>query len=85
MLFVALTPLAAVCILSPAIFSYRPWGKLSNNEIGKTIKISLEREMRRINAPFNDYRLIRFDTAVRIYLNLPGSWVVFNPLDPSHD
>jgi hypothetical protein len=39
-----LTPLAAVCILSPSIFSRRPRGKLSNNEIGKTIKISLERE-----------------------------------------
>jgi hypothetical protein len=36
-----LTPLAAVCILSPAIFSRRPCGKLSNNEIGKTIKIPL--------------------------------------------
>jgi len=80
-----LTPLAAVCILSLAIFSRRPWGKLSNNEIGKTIRISLEREMRRINAPFNDYRLIHFDTAVRIYLNPAGSWVAFNPLDPSHD
>ncbi len=41
--------------------------------------------MRRINAPFNDYRLIHFDTAVRIYLNPAGSWVAFNPLDPSHD
>jgi hypothetical protein len=68
-----LTPLAAVCILSLAIFSRWPWGKLSNNEIGKTIKTPLEREMRRINAPFNDYRLIRFDTAVLIYLNPTGS------------
>jgi hypothetical protein len=80
-----LTPLAAVCILSLSIFSRRPWGKLSNNEIGKTIKISLEREMRRINAPFNNCRLIRFDTAVRIYLNPTGSWVAFNPLDHSPD
>jgi hypothetical protein len=78
-----LTPLAAVCILSPAIFSRQPWGKLSNNEIGKTIRISLEREMRRINAPFNDYRLIRFDIAMLIYLNPTGTWVAFNPLDPS--
>jgi len=60
-------------------------GKLSNNEIGKIIKISLEREMRRINAPFNNCRLIHFDTAVRIYLNPAGWWVAFNPLDPSHD
>src|SRR5262245_55136143 len=44
-----------------------------------------EREVRRINAPFNDYRLICFDTAVRIYLNPTGSWVAFNPLDPSYD
>jgi hypothetical protein len=44
MYFVALTPLAAVCILNPAIFSRRPCGKLSNNEIGKTIKIPLERD-----------------------------------------
>jgi hypothetical protein len=44
MFFIALTPLVAVCILSPAIFSRRPCGKLSNNEIGKTIKIPLERD-----------------------------------------
>jgi len=80
-----LTPLAAVCILILPIFSRRPWGKLSNNEIGKTIKISLESEMRRINAPFNNCCLIRFDTAVRIYLNPAGTWVAFNPLDPSYD
>jgi hypothetical protein len=60
-------------------------GKLSNNEIGKTIRITLERDMRRINAPFDDCRLIRFDTAVRINLNPTRSWVAFNPLDPSHD
>jgi hypothetical protein len=41
--------------------------------------------MRRINAPFNNCRLIRFDTAVRICLNPTGSWVAFNPLDSSHD
>jgi hypothetical protein len=39
-----LTPLAAVCILSLAIFTRRPWRKLSNNEIGKTIRFSLVRD-----------------------------------------
>jgi hypothetical protein len=39
-----LTPLAAVCILSLAIFSRCPCGKLSNNEIGKTIGISFEKD-----------------------------------------
>jgi hypothetical protein len=38
-----------------------------------------------MNAPFYDYRLIRFDTAVRIYLNPTVSWVAFNPLAPSPD
>jgi hypothetical protein len=61
-------------------------GKLSNNEFGKTIRIPLERDMRRrINAPFDDCCPIRFDTAMRINLNPTRSWVVFNPLDPSHD
>jgi hypothetical protein len=60
-------------------------GKISNNEIGKTISIPLERDMRRINAPFDDCRLIRFDTAVHIHLNPTRSWVAFNPLAPSHD
>src|SRR5215813_8740321 len=60
-------------------------GKLSNNEIGKTIKISLEREMRKINAPFNDYCLLRFDIAVHTLLRPSGLWVAFNPLDSSHD
>jgi hypothetical protein len=63
--FVALTPLVAVCILSPAIFPAAP------AESSQTIKSAIQsksllREMRRINAPFNDYRLIRFDTAVHI-------------------
>src|SRR5262249_10897403 len=101
-------------------------GKLSKNQIGKTIKSLLwplknkrnhatqrrggfspprfvieaigrgirattllrlffkdhEREMRGINAPFNDYYLIRFDIAVHIYLNPTGSCVAFNPLAP---
>jgi hypothetical protein len=59
-------------------------GKLSNNEIGKTIKIPLGRDMRKTNAPFDDCRLIRFDTAVRIDLNPTRPWVAFNPLAPSH-
>ncbi len=42
--FELLTPLAAVCILSPAIFSRRPCGTLSNNKICKTIKIPLARD-----------------------------------------
>jgi hypothetical protein len=41
--------------------------------------------MRRINAPFNDCRLIRFDTAVHTLLRPSGVWVAFNPLDSSHD
>ena len=39
--------------------------------------------MRRINAPFNNRRLIRFDIAVRTHLNPSGLWIAFNPLDPS--
>ena len=80
-----LTPLATVCILSLAISSRRPCGELPHNEICKTIKIPLEREMRRINAPFNDCRLIRFDIVIHIHLNPTGLWVAFNPLDPYHD
>ena len=41
--------------------------------------------MRRINAPFNDCHLIRFDIAVHNLLRPSGVWVAFNPLDSSHD
>ena len=37
-----LTPLAPVCILSTAIFSRRPCGKLPGNEIRNTVKIPLD-------------------------------------------
>jgi hypothetical protein len=41
--------------------------------------------MRRINASFNDCRLIRFDIAVHTFLRPSGVWVAFNPLDSSPD
>jgi hypothetical protein len=62
-----------------------PCGKLSDNEIGKTIRITLEREMRRINAPFNNRRLTRFDIVMHTLLRPSGLWVAFNPPDSSHD
>jgi hypothetical protein len=40
---IPLTHLSTICILSPALASRRPGGKLSNNNISKTIKIFLER------------------------------------------
>jgi hypothetical protein len=81
-----LTPLAAVCILNPAIFPVGPaGGKLSNNEIGKTIKIPLEREMKRIDAPFNNCRLTRFDIVMHTLLRPPRLWIAFNSLAPAYD
>ncbi|MBO0861763.1 MAG: hypothetical protein J2P21_25400 [Chloracidobacterium sp.] len=56
-----------------------------HDRIGRTIKIPLEREMRRIDAPFNDCRLIRFDVAVRTRFRPSELWVAFNRLDYSHD
>src|SRR5262245_28994658 len=69
----------------PAIFSRRPCGKLSNNEICKTIKVPLEIDMRRINAPFNNCRPIRFDIAVHTLLGPSGLWVAFDPPDSSRN
>src|SRR5262249_61984993 len=72
-------------VSSPPLFF--PAGPGESSQTTKSAKQSesLLKEMRRINAPFNDYRLIRFDTAVRIYLNPTGSWVAFNRLASSHD
>jgi hypothetical protein len=60
----------------------RPAGR---NEIGKTIKIPLERGIRRINAPFNDCHLVHFDIAVRALLKPSGLWAAFNRLHSTHD
>jgi hypothetical protein len=68
------------------MFSADPQAEnFSDNEIGKTIKISLERSMGRINASFNDCRLVHFDIAVHTLLKSSGLRVAFNRLDSSHD
>jgi hypothetical protein len=38
-----------------------------------------------INAPHNNRRFIRFDIDVCTHLNPSKLWILFNPMDPSHD
>jgi hypothetical protein len=57
---------------------------LQTTKLAKQSK-SLLRSMRRIDAPFNDCRLVHFDIAVRANLKPSGLGVEFNRLDSSHD
>src|SRR5262245_2073690 len=69
----------------PVKFSRFPLGKLSGNEISRTIKIHLEIEMRMINASFGNRYPIHFDIAERASLNSTGAWVVYSPPADSHN